>query len=472
MRGRAQAPSPGLVFFILALGAGGFSLLSSLVGPALPEIQRDIHTSTTGAAWIFTGYLLGASVATPIAGRLGDMFGKKRILVPSLGVLAGAGFLCGFATSLPLLVAGRILQGVGVAIFPLGFGIIRDEFPRERVPGAIGMLSAIFGIGGAVGIVLAGPIVDHLNYHWIFWLPSFAIALAALAAFLVVPESPVRTPGSVNWAAAALLSTWLVCVLLAVSQARSWGWGSARTLGLLGAGALLCALWVRVEARSPEPLVDMRMMRLRGVWTANVNGALLGVGMFSTLIVIPSFVEAPTSTGYGFGASVTQAGLFVAPMAAAMPLTGGLAGRLTRAGGARVPLVLGGLVTSAGFVLIALAHTEHWQIYVASVLMGAGTGFGMAGMANVVVESVPPSQTGIAIGMNTIMRSIGGSIGTQLAATIIASSVLASGLPAERGYTVVFVLCAAAAGVAFLAALAAPAPVRGVRPAVAAAAAD
>jgi MFS family permease len=372
-------------------------------------------------------------------------------------VLAAGTLMSALATSLPVLIAGRVVQGIGGGIFPLAFGIIRDEFPRERVAGGIGLMSAILGIGGGAGIVLAGVIVQHLSYHWLFWFPLVAVAVAAVAAALFVPESPIKAPARISWGAAALLSGGLAAVLLAVSQASSWGWGSARMLGLAAAGLVLLAAWVRVELVSPQPLVDMRVMRLRGVWTTNLVGFLLGFGMFGSFILVPQLVELPASTGYGFGASVTAAGLFLLPSTLAMLLVGPMAGRLEHRFGSKPPLVAGAAFAAAAFVLLALAHGARADIYISSALLGIGIGLAFAAMANLIVIAVPPDQTGVATGMNTIMRSIGGALGTQVIASVLTANVVTStGLPAERGFTIAFWLAAAALAVSVVAALAIP----------------
>jgi EmrB/QacA subfamily drug resistance transporter len=445
----AQAASsitsrPSLVLAVLALGGGTFAMLQSLVVPALPSLQEDLDTTPTGVTWIFTSYLLAASVATPIAGRLGDMFGKKRSLVVVLVFLSGGTALAALATTLPVMIGARVIQGLGGAIFPLAFGIIRDEFPRERVAGGIALISGLLGIGAGLGIVLAGPILAHLNYHWLFWFPLALILVTVVATMLFVPESPVRAPGTVNWAGAILLSLWLICLLLSISEAPTWGWISARVIGLILAAAVLAFAWIRVELRSKSPLVDMQMMRLRGVWTTNVAGFLIGFGMYSSFVLIPQFVETPTSTGYGFGSSVTQAGLFLIPSTLMMLIAAPIGGRLSGRFGSKVPLVLGASLTSLSFVLLALAHSAHWEIYLASFLLGAGVGFAFASMANLIVEAVRPDQTGIATGMNAVMRTIGGAIGGQVAASLLAASLLADGLPGENGYTLSFAVMALA----------------------------
>jgi EmrB/QacA subfamily drug resistance transporter len=446
---------PGLVLGVLSLGGAAYALLQSLVVPALPVLQHDLHTSTSGVAWVFTSYLLAASVVTPIAGRLGDMFGKKRVLVVALGGLAAGSLLAAVTASLPLMIAARTIQGLGGAIFPLAFGIVRDEFPRERVAGAIALVSGILGIGGGLGIVLAGPILDHLSYHWLFWIPLIVTVVSTVAALAFIPESTLRAPGTVHWLGAVLLTSWLVALLLAVSEAPAWGWGSTRTVGLIVLSVVLAVAWVWAESRSSHPLVDMRMMRLAGVWTTNLAALLIGFGMYSAFVLIPQFVQTPKSTGYGLGSSVNQAGLFLVPSTIAMLIFSPVGGRLSSVVGSKVPLVLGSIMTGLSFVVLGI-EDARWEIYLASSLLGVGVGFAFASLANLIVEAVPPDQTGVASGMNTIVRTIGGAIGAEVAASILAANALGSGLPDRHGYTVTFVLCAAVLAVAVLVSLAVP----------------
>jgi EmrB/QacA subfamily drug resistance transporter len=447
-----------VTFSLLAVAAVAYALLQSLVAPALLTIQQDLKTTTVGAAWILTAYLLSASVLTPIAGRLGDMFGKKRTLVAVLVVLALGTLLAALATSIGVMVVARVIQGAGGAVFPLSFAIIRDEFPRERVPHGIALISAIMGIGGGLGIVLAGPIVEHLSYHWLFWFPLVAVVAATIGTYLFVPESPIRTPGRIDPVGALLLSGWLVALLVPVSQGPTWGWTSPRTLGLFAAAAVLLVVWVWSESRSRAPLVDMRMMRMRPVWTTNLAALVIGFGMFASFVLVPQFVELPTATGFGFGASITEAGIFMLPATLGMLVAGPLSGRLSSTVGSRVPLLLGSLVSCFAFVILAFAHSQPWQIYLAMAVMGVGIGFAFASMANLIVESVDAHQTGVATGMNTIVRSIGGAIGSQVSAGIITATLAASGLPTEQGFTIAFASCAVALAVAFLVALRIPAP--------------
>ncbi len=445
-----------VTFTLLAAAAVSYALLQSLVAPALLTIQHDLNTTTTGAAWILSAYLLSASVVTPIAGRLGDMYGKKRVMVLVLIVLAAGTALAGVATSIGVMIVARVIQGAGGAIFPLSFAIIRDEFPPARVPHGIALISAILGIGGGLGIVLAGPIVEHFSYHWLFWFPLVAVLIALIGIFFFVPESPVRARGRIDPVGAVLLGGWLVTLLVGISQGSTWGWTSGKTLALFVATVVLIPVWIWWESRSYAPVVDMQMMRLRGVWTTNLAALLFGFGMYSSFILVPEFVEQPTSTGFGFDASVTQAGLFLLPATIGMLVAGPFSGRLSSTVGSKVPLLVGSLVSSAGFLILTVAHDYDWQIYLAMAVMGVGIGFAFASMANLIVEAVPAEQTGVATGMNTIVRTIGGAIGSTVAGEIVTATVAANGDPTERGFTIAFAVSAAALLVAFLAALAVP----------------
>lgn len=454
--GDNERQHPNLTLAILSLGTLAYALLQSAVVPALSDIQRSLHASETGVAWLLTAYLLSAAVATPLLGRLGDMYGKERLLLAAFIVLAAGTLMAALVNSLALLILARVVQGIGGGVFPLSFGIIRDEFPPKRVAGAIGLLSAIFGIGGGGGVVAGGLIVEHLSWHWLFWIPLIALVAAVVLTWRFVPESPIRMPGKVNWISGVLMAAGLTALLLGVSEATDWGWGSAKTVGLILGGAALCAVWVLVELRSDEPLVDMGMMRLRGVWTTNLAGFLLGAGMFASFILVPQFVEMPKITGYGFGASVLGGALFLLPATIAMLVVGAIAGPIALRFGSKAALVAGAIAGTASFALLAVEHSRHWHVYSAMGLLGAGIGLAFAAMANLIVQAVPPGQTGVATGMNTVMRSIGGAVGGQIAATMVAGHLLASGLPAEHGYVLAFVLSFGFLAVCVLASLLVP----------------
>lgn len=440
-----------VTFAVLALGVAAFALLQSLVIPVLTTVQHELHTSQGTATWVLTAYLLSASIMTPILGRIGDMTGKKRVFVATLIALAAGSLLAAVASSIGVLIVARVIQGIGGGMVPVAFGIIRDEFPARKVTGAVGILASLTAVGAGLGIVLAGPIVNLLGYHWLFWLPMILTVVAAVSAVLFVPESPVRTPGRISWRPALLLSAWLVALLIALSQAPVWGWGSGPVIGLLTGAVVLAAGWMISELRAATPLIDMKMMRQTAVWTLNLVALLIGVGMYATFAFLPEFVQTPAAAGYGFGASITRSGLMLLPSAVTMFGVGMFAGRLAARLGGKVLVVAGCLIGSVAMAILAFAHQQQWEIYLSNAIMGVGFGLAFAAMSALVVAAVPHSQTGVASGMNANIRTIGGSIGAAVMASIVTSQLGPSGLPKEAGYTIGF---AAMAGGLVLAALA------------------
>jgi EmrB/QacA subfamily drug resistance transporter len=447
-------------YAVLALAVGGYALLQSLVIPVLPTIEAGLHTSQNTVTWVLTAYLLSAAIFTPIMGRLGDMYGKERMLVLTLVALTLGSLLAAIASSITLMIVARVIQGVGGGVVPLAFGLIRDEFPKEKVMGAIGVIAALAAAGAGLGIVLAGPIVNALDYHWLFWIPMIVMAAGTIAAHVVVPESRVRTPGTLSWAGIFLLSAWLVAGILAISEAPTWGWGSTSVIGLLLGTVILAVVWVVVEARSEHPLIDMQMMRIPAVWTTNLVALLLGVGMYAVFAFLPEFLQTPKSAGYGFGVSITVSGLILLPASVFMFAFGMLSGPLSKRFGSKSVLVTGLLVGIVTFALLTFAHAAEWEILVAMVVEGVGFGLAFSSMSAIVVVAVPPEQTGVASGMNANIRTIGGSIGAAVMSSIVTSGVRSGAIPRESGYTHGFALLTVAAIAAAIAALFVPGRLR------------
>ncbi|CAN5488297.1 MFS transporter [soil metagenome] len=424
-----------LTFVVLAVSVSAFALLQSLVTPVLSTIQTDLHTSQTTVTWVLTAYLLSASVFTPIIGRIGDKVGKERMMVVALVALTLGSLLAALATGIGLMIVARVIQGIGGGVLPLAFGIIRDEFPEHKVPGAVSTIASLAAVGAGAGLVLAGPIVSLLDYHWLFWIPMGVTALAVVATVIFVPESPVRTPGRISVLPAVLLSSWLVALLLALSKGQQWGWTSWRTLGLLIVGVLLAFAWIQVEQRSASPLIDMQMMRLPAVWTTNLVALLVGFGMYASFGFLPQFSQTPSVNGYGFGASITQSGLILLPSSVTMFLFGIYSARAARRIGPKAVVVVGSLIVALAMGIVALAHDHIWELCVANAIMGMGIGLVFACLSNLIVAAVPAHQTGVASGMNANIRTIGGSVGAAVMAVIVTSEVFPNGIPHESGYT-------------------------------------
>ncbi|MCW2840834.1 MAG: transporter [Aeromicrobium sp.] len=445
-----------VTFAVLAVAVSSYTLMQSLTIPVLAEIEEVFDTDQNTVTWVLTAYLLSASVFTPIVGRLGDTYGKQRLLVISLFALALGSLVAALAPTIGVLIIARIIQGVGGGVLPLAFGIIRDEFPLAKIGGAISVVSSLLAVGFGTGIVLAGPMTSGLGFRWLFWLPFIVTAVAAVVAVLVVPESPMRTPGRIAILPALLLSGWLVALLLALSQAPKWGWGDPAVIGLLAAAAVLVLAWIKVELTVDVPLIDMKMMRQPRVWTTNLVALLLGVGMYASFGFIPQFNQTPSANGYGFGSTITESGLILLPSAVMTFLTGLVAAPIARRVGPKTVVVFGSALGAAGMFLMAAFHDETWQVAVSNAVTGTGIGLAFACLAGLIVAAVTPEQTGVASGMNANIRTIGGSIGTAVMASIVTAHFLPSGFPKEVGYTAGFLVLGGALLVGALAGLLIP----------------
>jgi EmrB/QacA subfamily drug resistance transporter len=447
---------------VLTFAGIAFALQQTMIVPALPVLQREFDTSAAWAAWLLTGFLLSASVATPLFGKLGDQHGKERMLVISLSIFLAGSIAAIFAWHIGALIACRIVQGCGAAVFPLSFAIIKDEFPPERVGTGIGVVSAVFGVGGGLGLALSGVLIDNLGWRWLFVVGAIGVATAVILVALFVPESPIKTPSRLDVPGALLLCGGLLSLLVALTEGEGWGWLSAGILGLFGLAAALLLTWGIVELRVPEPLVDMRMLANRPVLFANLTGLIAGFALFGSFVLVPSLLQLPRDlpadvaglVDYGFGASATKTGLYLLPAALTGFFTGPLSGVLGARWGSKYPLAIGMALGGLGLAILAEWHAESWQIVAGMLVLGGGLPMTFAAMANIIVESVRPTETGVATGMNTVMRTVGGVVGGQVGAAILtAKTIPGTSVPAESAFTTAFWISAAASFVAVVVAL-------------------
>ncbi|GGM62922.1 MFS transporter [Microbacterium saperdae] len=434
-----------------------FAVLQSLVAPALGSIGHDLGVSTGDASWVLTAYLLAAAVLTPVLGRLGDMVGKRRVLIVVLVLLLVGTVLAAVAPNLTVLIMARVLQGAAGAIMPLSIGVVRDELDPDRVGVTIGLLSAIFGVGAGVGIVAAGPIVEALSWRWLFWLPAVLVVIALFGAIFGMPDSPVKTPGRIDLLGTGILTVSLVALLLGIGEGATWGWASVATVSLLIVGGVALVVFVLVELRLSAPLIDIPLWRNRGVWTAHLVALAFGFVMFGTFVLVPTLLQLPTATGYGFGVSVTASGLFLLPTVAMMVVSGPIAGLLVRKAGAKLPMLIGSAIAMLAFLVPAVGHDQLWQVVLSGALTGVGVGFALAATSNAIIESVPATQTGEAISVNTIMRTVGSSLGTAVIGAVLSSQGTSAGAPADAAFTGGFWVCAVVGAIAIAAAVMAPA---------------
>jgi EmrB/QacA subfamily drug resistance transporter len=447
----------GLTLGILTLAATAYALQQTMVVPALPELQRELGASTTWVTWVMTGFLLSAAVLTPILGKLGDRFGKERLLVVAFGIFLLGCIGCAAAPDIWTLIAFRVVSGAAGAVFPLSIGIIRDEFPADRVKVGIGLLSATFGIGGGFGLVFSGLIVDHASWRWLFVVGAAGVAVAVVLIHLFVPESPVRSTSRIDLPGAVLLSAMLGTLLLALSEGESWGWTSPAVLGLFAASAVSFAAWTLFELNADAPLIDIRLLAERPVLLTNLTAMISGFAMFGAYVLVPRFVESPAGlpanvasrVEYGFGATATTAGLYLLPGSALMLLAGPAAGLLGRRVGSKWPLALGMAAIALSAAGLALLHAAPWQIIAAMAGLSVGVAFAFAAMGALIAEAVEPTETGIATGINTVMRMVGAVVGAQVGAAILTASTLeGTSVPSESAYETSFALSAIAAGAA------------------------
>ncbi|MFV9431625.1 MFS transporter [Rhodococcus aetherivorans] len=431
-----------LTFSILAIGAGAFAMLQSVVVPTLPRIATEIGTDQHSVAWVLTAFLLCATVSTPIVGRLGDIYGKRRLLVVSLTLLSLGSIISAVAPNLAVMIGARVIAAAGAGVVPLSFGILRDGCSPGRMASATAALSAVLAGGAGLGMVVAGPLVDYLGYLWLFLLPGLVLGAAAVGAAFLVPSSPVSSPGRLPLLPAVLLTMWLVPLLIAASRAPEWGWGSVRVLGLCIAGVVMLVLWWVCESRVAVPLVDPALVRSRGMWQANLVGLAAGAALYGGFAFLPQFLQASPSSGYGFGVGATGASLLILAHPAMSFVGGFVAGGLSRIVGAKALVVMGCLAGAAAMVLMAFDHTTRVDVVVANGLMGAGLGLMFACLTPLIFAAVPVHQSGIAVGINTTLRSLGGAVGAAVLPAIIASQTVGDGYPSERAYVVGFLVVA------------------------------
>lgn len=447
MKAGQPTTRPRVTLAVLVGATVTYALMHGLITPALPVLQHELHTNQATVAYLYTAFLLSSAVSMPVLGRVADLHGKRRVLLGVLATFACGTLVCALATDIRVMLAGRVLQGVAAAILPISYGIVREQMSRDRLSSVIGALSAMLAVGGAAGLVLAGPIVTHLSYHWLSWLPLIMSVVTLAAALKFVPESNAFASGPLGWASAVPLSVWLVAALLTFTGAAGRGLGP--TVLVVGVGALAAVVWFRVELTAEHPLVDLRLMRSPAIWRANLSAFLFGTSMFSMNLLFPTFLQVPRSNGYGFGAGVGRAGMLLLPLAVMIFVAGLATGPIERRFGSAASVVTGSLLLAAGLGGFGVWNDHLWQLFVALVLCGAGQGLAFAALTNAVVEAAPVEQSGVAAAANLIIRTLGGSFGGQLAAGITGAGLVVGQVPSEHRYVVAFLVVA---GTAILAA--------------------
>jgi MFS family permease len=434
----AESLSTGALL-VLAVAALDFGLEQSVVLPALPALAEHYQASLVSVTWLATGFLLAAVVAVPLGGRLGDLYGKRRLLLVMLGAFALGSLLCALTSSIEVAIAGRIIQGLGFGISPLVLGLVRDTVDPPRVPRAIGALIGAGSAGAALGFLLSGILVDQFSAAAIFWFLGALAAALMVAVFALVPESPVRARVPVDFAGAVLLAGGLVALLLAISKGNDWDWTSARIIGLFAASAALIAGFVGVERRVREPLVDLRLIATRPFLNANVCAFAVGF-LFLVVVFVPQLAATPEATGYGLGLTATEIGLVLVPTGIASLVGGFVGGRVVDLVGSRLLVAIGSAVGVVAYLWLSLAHGSVAEVSAGSALVGLAWGLILTGIFAVVVRAPSTDKTGVAVGVNLVVRNTAVSLGLQIGVAILTAVSLVGRFPSESGYTRVFLL--------------------------------
>ncbi|MEV0030670.1 MFS transporter [Nocardia sp. NPDC050793] len=446
-----RRPTPALLIATLGMVGVVVSLMQTLVIPIIPTLPTLLGTSASNASWVITSTLLAGAVFTPISGRLGDMFGKRRVQFANLLALIAGSVVCASFSSLLPEIVGRSLQGAAVGAIPLGISIMRDELPAERVGSAMAIMSATLGVGGAVGLPVAAAIAQNADWHVLFWSSAALGVVCAALVFLFVPESPVRTPARFDFGGAVGLSIALLALLVAITKGADWGWSSASILSLFGVSLVVFLGWGFFELRQRAPLVDLRVSARPRVLFTNMASIAVGFSLYGMSLTFPQLLMAPEETGYGFGLSMVSAGLALAPTGLVMMALSPVSARLSAARGPKLTLMLGSAVIGVGYLCAVLLMNSVWEIMLAAVIVAGGVGLAYAAMPALIMGAVPITETAAANGLNSLMRSIGTSTSSAVMSVVLAHMTISLGahlLPSRDGFHTTFFIAMAAAIVA------------------------
>jgi len=446
---RKQALLPVLIYSAMVM-----SVLSTLGSPMIPTIAQAQHVSLEAAQWVLTITLLIGAVATPITGRLADGPYRKMTILASLGFVLIGSMLAALAPHFALLMVGRAMQGFGLGLVPLAISVARDCLPVDKVRSGIAILSVSTAAGTGLGYPITGLIAEQFDYHAAFWFAGIISLIALVMVWLVVPSGSLRPAHALDLPGAALLSVALLALLLCISQGQKWGWGSGRIVGLALVTVVFGAIWILQALRAKHPLVDLRVMTNRTVLTADIVALMMGVSLYAMTSLLNRYVQAPAEAGYGFHAGLLATGLMLAPLSIGSLLSTRTSNFLTSRFGPNLVLPIGAAIVSLDMVYVALSRGNRWEIVVAMIVLGLGISTTFAAMPLLIIRSVPPSETGSATSMNTLLRSVGGSIGSAASIALLSTyTPVGATLPTDHGYTITFLAGAAVCGASAIVAI-------------------
>ncbi|GAA3616392.1 hypothetical protein GCM10022419_122140 [Nonomuraea rosea] len=436
VRSRSGARPNGIVTVMVVAGIVA-SLTSTLVVPMISKLPPQLGTTASNASWVVTATLLAGAVTTPVMGQLGDMYGKRRMMVICSVPLVLGCVVCALASDLATMVVGRGLQGMGMGMIPLGISALRDVLPPERLGPSIALMSSSIGIGGALGLPVAAAVAEYASWRVLFWAAAALGLLVAVPIRALVSATPAAARGRVDIVGALGLSAGLVCLLLGVSKGGDWGWASGTTLGLLAAAVVVLLAWGRWELRNGDPLVDLRVVARPQVLMTNIASIMVGFSMYAQALIVIQILLLPAATGYGLGQSLLAAGLWLAPAALVMMIASPIGARLSAARGPKVTLTIGSLIMAAGYGSSVFLLGSTGGLLIVTCLCGIGIGFTYGSVPTLIGSVAPPTQTAAANSFNTLMRSIGTTVSAAVVGLILSQMTIEFAgrvLPSEAGF--------------------------------------
>jgi EmrB/QacA subfamily drug resistance transporter len=420
-----------LALIVLCLGDLMIVLDTTIVNVALPSIRTDLGFSETSLAWVVNAYLLTFGGFLLLGGRLGDLFGHRRMFLVGLVLFTLASVACGLSTTKGLLVGARAVQGVGGAVVSaVALSLIMTLFtePAERAK-AMGVFGFVLSGGGTLGVLLGGALTDALSWHWIFLVNvPIGIVVYALSVRLLPVAPGMAGGGRVDIAGAVTITTSLILAVYAVVNGNQEGWTSGQTLGLLAAAAVLLAVFIGIEARVESPLVPLRLFRVRNIWASNIIGVLWAAAMFAWFFLSALYLQqvldyTPLQVGLAFLPATLIMGAFSISLSAKLIMRFGI----------KVPLVAGLGLAAIGLALFVRAPVDgsFWvDVLPSMILLGCGAGMAFNPVLLAAMSGVAPEESGLASGVVNTSFMMGGALGLAVLASIAASrtdSLRASG---------------------------------------------
>ncbi|RKT86990.1 Major Facilitator Superfamily protein [Saccharopolyspora antimicrobica] len=423
-------------------------LTYTMVTPALSEIAAAYRSPDI--SWIVTAVTLVGAIAFAVCGKLGDIYGKKAIALVCTAVFAVGTALCATAPVLPLLIAGRALQGFGLAVLSLAYGLVRDVLPKRLIPIALGFIGTGMGASAIIGPVISGLLVEPFTFRGIFWFQFGYAIVVGLLVWRFVPESGLRARAGVDWIGASLLGFGALAFLFGVGTIKSAGWLSVPVLGGIGAGVLLIAGWFRYERRAADPLVRIDLLAQRRVGLPLLANACVQFALVGNSMLVPMFVMSAPEGGFGFGATALEVAGFLAASGVSAMVAGPVSGLISRRFGPRAGMTFGASALVTGAALIAFVHDTATAVLLAQLVFGIGIGSASAALPNVLVHAVPADVQGVSGGMLNLVGSFGSSIGSQV---LIVLLLLPGAHYTETGFVLAFLATAACGAIALTSAL-------------------